>query len=159
MTERHDSADAQRVSPYQIGPEHVSFAGMREQTGRLHRATMSRPCEARADGRLTFITDVSLHGLRVSHHGHPGPIGQLRRIDFEWEGRRASVVAELRWCNIQSSIGRASYAKSVYDAGFKIVEASPEAEALLHELMLDDAFARLDEKRGVTRRGPSVRVQ
>lgn len=159
MTERHDSADAQRVSPYQIGPEHVSFAGMREHTGRLHRATMSRPCEARADGRLTFITDVSLHGLRVSHHGHPGPLGQLHRIEFEWEGRRASVVAELRWCNIQSSIGRASYAKSVYDAGYKIVEATPEAETLLRELMLDDAFAKLDDNQVIPRRNLRVRVQ
>ncbi|HEX9160861.1 MAG TPA: hypothetical protein VF980_04070 [Thermoanaerobaculia bacterium] len=69
------------------------------------------------------------------------------------------MVAELRWCNIQSSIGRASYAKSVYDAGYKIVEATPEAETLLRELMLDDAFAKLDDNQVIPRRNLRVRVQ
>jgi len=132
---------------------------VREDKRQLHRVTLARPSEAQVDGKRAFIISVSLEGLRVAQQSHPGAIGDIRTISFEWEGQRATARCELRWLQIQQSMGRASYAKSLYHVGYHIIEASEESHLVMRQIVLEYVMRALDEQKANARGIPALAPQ
>jgi hypothetical protein len=132
---------------------------VRDDKRQLHRVTLARPCEAQVDGKRAFIIGVSLDGLRVAQQSHPGAIGDIRAVSFEWEGQRFTARCEMRWLQIQQSMGRASYAKSLYHVGYHIIEASAESRLILRQIVLEYVMRALDEQKANARGIPALAPQ
>jgi hypothetical protein len=106
-----------------------------EQRRKRPRVAISQPFEADVDGKRAFVVDISVAGIRLAEPGKPRAVGERAIISFEWEGRPASFVCEVRWLQVQQSIGRASYAHSFYQVGYHIIDAAPESHALMDEIL------------------------
>jgi hypothetical protein len=96
----------------------------------------------------------------MAHQGNPGIAGDIITVVFEWEGRKASMSCELRWLHIQQqNIGRASYSKSLYHAGYKIAEIDENSHAVLRDIVLEHVLRALDEQKANARGIPALAAQ
>ena len=99
------------------------------------RVTFPQPPEGRIGRRSVFVIDVSLGGIRVAQQDKTLAIGQPRKVTFEWNGRRASFMCELRWLHPQQRLGTGSYGRNIYHAGYQVINGTAEAYDIVREIL------------------------
>ncbi|GAC1398766.1 MAG: hypothetical protein NVSMB68_14410 [Thermoanaerobaculia bacterium] len=109
--------------------------GMSDRQRQSPRVTLSEPQEILVGQKRGFVIDVSAGGFRVTQHEKPIAPGQPRKLTFEWEGRRAAFLCELRWLRVQQTLGKASYSQNVYHAGYRVIHGTAEAHDVVRAIM------------------------
>ena len=108
---------------------------MYERERRLPRVTLPEPQEGFVGRKRAFVIDVSPGGFRVAQHEKPAVTDAPRKITFEWNGRQAAFVCELRWQHVAQNLGSAAFAQNVYHAGYRVIHGTAEAYDVVHSIM------------------------
>ena len=122
---------------------------------RLQRVRLLEPLPGRIHSHRVFILDVSRTGIRVAHQESVGAHGDRALIEFEWDGRRASLECRLMRSELQR-VGSAAYSRTIYHSGFAIVAASADSAELLREMIVWHVERALDEQKANARGIPAV---
>src|SRR5947208_4433293 len=113
---------------------------------------------ARIAAGKVFLVDLSRTGVRVAHQGAVPAIGQVCRLEFNWEGR--AVVLDCKVMrNELVKLAKSAAEKSIYHAGLHIEQAHGESEATLRELIADVVARALDEQKANARGIPAEAAQ
>jgi hypothetical protein len=108
---------------------------MPDRQRRSPRVTLPQPQEGFVGRKPAFVIDVSAGGFCVAQHHKPVAIDQPRKVTFEWEGRRAAFVCELRWLRVEQTLGSASYMQRVYHVGYRVIHGTAEAYDVVRSIM------------------------
>ncbi|HSP33650.1 MAG TPA: hypothetical protein VLU46_04980 [Thermoanaerobaculia bacterium] len=109
---------------------------MYDRDRRSQRVTLPEPQQARVGRQPAFVVDVSLGGFGVAQQvDTTSAIGQPRRVSFEWNGRNATFVCELRWLRSHQRLGSGSFTRSVYHAGYQVVHGTAEGYDILRDIL------------------------
>jgi hypothetical protein len=108
---------------------------MYERERRSLRVTLPEPQHAHIGRRPAFVVDVSMNGFGIAQQDKSGGIGQPRKVSFEWKGRVAMFVCELRWLRPHQRLGNGSWGRSVYHAGYRVVHGTAEGYDILREML------------------------
>jgi len=113
---------------------------------------------ARIAAGKVFLVDLSRTGVRVAHQGAVPAIGQVCRLEFNWEGR--AVVLDCKVMrNELVKLAKSAAEKSIYHAGLHIEQAHEESEATLRDLIADVVARALDEQKANARGIPAEAAQ
>jgi hypothetical protein len=113
---------------------------------------------ARTAAGKVFLVDLSRTGVRVAHQGAVPAIGQVCRLEFNWEDR--AVVLDCRVMrNELVKLAKSAGEKSIYHAGLHIEQAHGDSEATLRELIADVVARALDEQKANARGIPAEAAQ
>jgi hypothetical protein len=104
---------------------------------RSPRVTLPHPQEGFVGRKPAFVIDVSPGGFCVAQRHKPAAIDQPRKVSFEWQGRRAAFVCELRWLHVQQTLGTASYSQNVYHVGYRVIHGTAEAYDVVRSIMTE----------------------
>ncbi len=116
----------------------------------LQRIRLIEPLAGKIDGRRVFLLDVSRSGVRVAHQNSLGTPGELRLVEFEWDGRPAAIHCRLT----HSHVHRGD--RPVYHSGLTIVAAGPRSTEVLREMIAWHVERALDEQKANARGIPPV---
>lgn len=108
---------------------------MYERDRRAHRVTLPEPQQAHLGRQDAFLIDVSLSGLGIAQHDNKGGVGQPRRVSFEWKGRTAMFVCELRWLRPHQRLGSGAFGRNIYHAGYRVVHGTAEGYDILRDML------------------------
>jgi len=108
---------------------------MYDRDRRAPRVTLPEPQHVRIGRQQAFVVDVSLGGLRVAQNDDSAAIGQPRKVSFEWKGRVASFVCEMRWLRPHQRLGSGAFRRNVYHAGYQVVHGTAEGYDILREML------------------------
>jgi hypothetical protein len=86
------------------------------------------------------VVDVSVGGFGITQPDeNPNGVGQPRTVSFEWKGRQASFVCELRWLKAAHRLGNAAYGRSIYHAGYRVVHGTAEGYDIVRDMLQEYA--------------------
>lgn len=114
---------------------------MYDRRRRSERVVLPEPQQAHIGRRPAFVVDVSLGGFGIAQQDSGGAVGQPRKVSFEWKGRVAAFVCELRWLAPRHRLGSGSYGRSVYHAGYQVVHGTAEGYDIVREIMREYSAA------------------
>ena len=118
---------------------------MYQRERRSPRVTLPEPREGFVGRKRAFVIDVSPGGFRVAQHEQPPVTDAPRKITFEWNGRQAAFVCELRWQRVAQTLGSASYSQKVYHAGYRVIHGTAEAYDVVPAIMREYNNSRRTE--------------
>jgi hypothetical protein len=125
---------------------------------KYQRVTLARPLPARTATGKVFLVDLSRTGVRVAHQGAVPAMGQICRLEFDWEDR--AVVLDCKVMrNELVKLARSAAEKSIYHAGLHIEQAHGDSDATLRELIADVVARALDEQKANARGIPAEAAQ
>ncbi len=130
---------------------------MSKDLRRRQRVTLLQSVPGQAAGKRIFIKDISVNGFMVAHQEPLAKKGDAVRVEFEWEGRVARFDCELRWTHVQR-VGRASYARTLYHSGCRIIGFDDESAAVIREILEHHVARALDERKANARGIPPTHV-
>lgn len=108
---------------------------MHDHERRSPRVRLPEPQQGFVGRKPAFVIDVSAGGFCLAQHHKPVAPEQPRRVTFEWNGRRAAFVCEMRWLRVEQTLGTASYAHKVYHAGYRVIHGTAEAHDVVRSIM------------------------
>lgn len=108
---------------------------MDKRERRSHRVTLPEPQQAHLGRQPAFVVDISMGGLGIAQQDNNGGIGQPRRVSFEWKGRIATFVCELRWLRPHQRLGHGSWGRNIYHAGYQVVHGTAEGYDILRDML------------------------
>ena len=128
--------------------------------------------ERRQNGRVTpvqrirgmvgtvpvYVLDLSLAGVRVAHQDQLPAIGQTATLVFEWEGRRFSGKAEVRWTKVEK-LAKTKFEKSLYHSGLFVTPSDAFSQAIINDIIQSCHERALDEQRANAEGIPAVAAQ
>ena len=100
---------------------------------------LPEPQHAHIGRQEGFVVDVSLGGFGVAQHDNIGVVGQPRRVSFEWKGRIVTFVCELRWLRPHQRLGSGAFSRSIYHAGYQVVQGTAEGYDILRDMVSEYA--------------------
>ena len=107
---------------------------------RSQRVVLPEPQQAQIGREQAFVVDLSVGGFGVAQQdNNTGAIGQPRTVSFEWNGRRAQFVCELRWMRPHQRLGNGAYGRNVYHAGYRVVHGTAEGYDVVREMLQEFA--------------------
>lgn len=109
---------------------------MYERERQSKRVELPTPREGLVGRKPVFLLDVSLHGMRVAQEDKAAlVVGQPRKVQFEWNGRKAMFTCELRWLRPQQRLGSGRFGRNIYHAGYQVVHGTAESYEILREIL------------------------
>lgn len=116
----------------------------RPERRRKKRVQLSRALPARAGTLDVLVVDISDGGSRIEHFTRLH-IGRRLRFRIEWEGRSATVEAEVRSCRVHR-FAPGDDGATVYQSGLQFVGGDNTAAAIIREMVAQHVARSLAEQ-------------
>ncbi len=96
----------------------------------FQRLRLAKPILALLDGQNALILDIGISGAFVEHYGQPS-MGDMPLLFFRWKGSDIEFLCEVT----HSVVVKKTASTLVSHSGMRFVQANPEAEARLNDMI------------------------
>jgi hypothetical protein len=129
---------------------------------RIQRIHTLQPIIARIGAKRVAVVDLSLTGAKVAHEDSIGRVTESCVLEFDWDGHKIALRAEIRRTQIQRS-ANPSASRTIFHSGLRFIEAIGDSGKSLRSYVEDQVMRALDEHkanaRAMAATGPQLSVR